>query len=274
MYTVNDVRLDNESMGWYLLRLSQPLTPLSKNLSSVSVPGRHGVLTGVPSFNAPPTVTLVVRTADAGLEGLYALFLRDGGQGTFRLTDDPSRVIQFELASIEPQGINAEDELINVSITLRFPTSMWRATEEFESYYPVTSPTMEYNAFYNIGADITDADFFISGNFGNFEFRDAGSGSWVKSIQTWPHVAGTGLLYVGATGQAFRAQDTDYWVPVADMSHVIDVSGGGGFRISPTWETDPTNRVADLFLTTTNQSGVSFRLRGFNSFAIRNGAFI
>lgn len=272
MYVINGVELDNESHGWYMLRLSQPLTPLIKGLSNVAVPGRHGVLTGVPSFNEPSSNTIVLRCTDVGLESLYSLFTRNGGQGTLQLSDDLDRAIQFELASIEPQGINAEDELINVSVTVRYPTSMWRSTA-LTTLAPVTltNPVTTHTMFPGISADVSDADFFISGNFGNFELRDEGSGSWVKTILPWPNVAGTGLLFVGATGQAFRAQTTNPWVPVADMSRVIDVSGGGGFRMTPTWVTDPSARLASLKLTTTNQSGVTFGARGFNSYAVRNG---
>lgn len=272
MYSINGVALDNEIFGWSLLRRSQPLLGVTKELSSVSVPGRHGVLRGVPAYKGAPTVTLVIRTLGASLEALYATFEANGGTGLFSITADTDRSAVFELMSIDPQGINAEDELVNVSVTLRFPTSDWRATARTAvAPASVSTPVQDFTAFANIGSDITDGDIFVGGNFGNFQLIDAGSGSWVKTAITWPHVASTGLLYVGATGQAFRAATSSPWVPVTDMTNYVEVSGGGGFRISPTWTTDPSDRIAQLELTTTSQSGVTFGVRGFNAYALRNG---
>jgi hypothetical protein len=272
MYSVNSVPLDNPTFGWSLLRRTQILTGVVKNLSSVSIPGRHGVLQGVPAFKDAPTSTLVIRTPGESLEALYALFEVNGGVGLLALTEDSTRAAVFELSSIDSQGINAEDELVNVSVTLRFPTADWRDTSlTTTSSASVTDPVQEFDLFAGISSDITDADIFVGGNFGNFELEDAGSGSWLKTIQTWPHVSNTGLLYVGATGQAFRATTAAPWTPTADMSGYVDVSGGGGFRITPTWASDPSDRIATLELTTTNQSGVTFRVRAYNAYAMRNG---
>lgn len=272
MYSVNEVPLDNETYGWSLLRRTQILTSVNKNLASVDVPGRHGVLHGIPAFKGAPSSTMVIRTPGDSLEALYAVFEKNGGMGLLRLTDDDSRSAIFELQSIDPQGINAEDELVNVSVTVRFPTADWRDTVRTttDAVTP-PSPVSTFDILPGISSDIADGDIFIGGGFGNFELLDVGSGSWIKSVITWPFVAGTGLLYVGATGQAYRATEAAPWTPTADMSQYVTVSGGGGFRITPTWATDPSDRIAKLELTTTNQSGVTFRARAFNAYALRNG---
>lgn len=272
MYSVNDVPLDNEQYGWRLLRRTQILTGVTKNAPSITIPGRHGVLQGIPSFKGSPTSTLVIRTPGEGLEALYAVFEKNGGMGLLRLTDDTSRATVFELMSIDPQGINAEDELINVGVTIRYPTADWRDTARTTTDAATPStPVSTFDVFPHIGSDISDGDIFIGGGFGNMELKDVGSGSWLKTVITWPFVADTGLLYVGATGQAFRATTAAPWTPTADMSNYVSVSGGGGFRITPTWQADPYDRIAKLELTTTNQSGVTFRARAFNSYALRNG---
>lgn len=272
MYSVNNVPLDNEDFGWSLLRRTQILTGVTKNLSSVAVPGRHGALPGVPAFKGVPSSTLIIRTPGVNLEALYALFEYNGGMGILQVEDDPTRAAVFELASIDSQGINAADELVNVSVTIRFPTADWRDTAAtITAAASMPAPITTFDVLAGIGADITDADIFIGGNFGNFELKDVGSGSWLKSIATWPNVSSTGLLYVGATGQAFRATTAAPWTPTADMSSYVDVSGGGGFRIAPTWSTDPSARIAKLELTTTNQSGVTFRIRAKNAYSLRNG---
>lgn len=270
-YTINEIPLDNDTFGWRVLRRSQPLLGLTKRLQSVEIPGRHGVLPGVPSFKGAPSVTFVISTPGTGVEPLYALLLKNGGSGILRLTDDTDRAAQFELASIDPQGLTEMDKLVDVSFTLRFPTADWRATARTTEDLTVTDPVETHEILDGIGSDIIDADIFIGGDFGNFELYDTGSDSWLKTILTWTHVADTGLLYVGATGQAFRAATASPWTPLADMSDHIDVSGGGGFRITPQWTTDPSDRIAELELTTTNQSGVSFKVRAYNAYALRDG---
>ena len=253
-----------------MMRGSQPLLGVTKRLASVDVPGRHGTLQGIPAFKGAPTETLVIRTTDLGLEALYALFDKNEGTGLFTLTDDSSRAAVFELASISPQGINAEDQLIDVTVTLRFPTADWRATA-LTTIAPASigSGVTTHEILDGISADITDAGIFIGGDFGNMELEDLGSGSWVRTRIAWPHVASTGLLIVGATGQAYRATTAAPWTPLADMSQYIEQSGGGGFRITPTWDTDPSDRIASLQLTATNTSGVTFGVRALNAFALR-----
>jgi hypothetical protein len=214
--------------------------------------------------------TLVIRTPLENLEALYSLFQKNNGTGTFSVEGDTSRAATFEVASMDPQGIDGGDERVNLTVTLRFPSADWRATA-LTTEGPVTplSGVHDIEILTDISSEVTDGGVFIGGNFGNFELRDEGTGSWLKTVLTWPHVADTGLLYVGSTGQAFRATTAAPWTPTTDMSQYVTVSGGGGFRVSPTWDTDPSARMAKLKLTTTNQSGVTFRYRGYNAFAIR-----
>lgn len=271
MYTVNEVELDNPDKGWRLLRRTQVVNAVNKNLSSVEIPGRHGVLQGIPAFNAAPTPTLVMRSSGKHLEELYALFSLNGGRGILRVTEDESRAAVFELASMSTEGITAGDELVTVTITLRLPTADWRSTNLIEETITVSGAVTNAELFEGISADIADAGIFVGGNFGNLNLTDIGSGSWIKTVKTWPNIASTGLLINTQTGQAFRATTANPWSPTDDMSEYIDVSGGGGFRITPTWDTDPSDRVAKLKLTVTNSSGVTFKVRALNAFAIRNG---
>lgn len=273
MYAINEVPLDNADFGWRLLRRSQLITDVVKNLSNVTIPGRHGVLGGVPSFSGSPTATLVVRGPGQSVEALYALFMQAGGTGVLTLEDDTSRAAAFELASISTNGITAFDELVDTTVTIRFPSADWRATAVTEfGLATVTDVVQEFQTLVGIGMDITDMDIFIGGDFGNFQLEDMPTGAWLKTVQTWPYVASTGLLYVGATGQAFRANTSAPWTPTADMSDYVDVSGGGGFRITPAIiGNDPSDRLARVELTVTATSGVTFGIRAYNAYAIRNG---
>jgi hypothetical protein len=272
MYSVNDVPLDNPDFGWSMLRRSQPLTPVSRTLSSITVPGRNGVIQGVPSYKDAPTVTLVIRTPGGSLDALYALFEANGGSGYFSVTDDPSRHALFETASLAPEGINYQDELVNLTVTLRFPSADWRDTARTTvGPTDLTDPVTTLDLFDGISSDITDMDIFIDGDFGNLELIDQGSGSWLKTIATLPYVSGSGLLWVGATGQAFKATTASPWTPTSDVSNYVDVSGGGGFRFSSTWDTDPSDRSAKMQVTVTNTSDVAITVRAYNAYSLRNG---
>lgn len=273
MYQINGVSLDNDQFGWRLMRSTQALSGVTKRLSNVEVAGRPGVLPGIPSFRGAAMPTFVVRTPGENVETLYALVEQNGGVGTLTLEDDPSRAAAFELASIAAVGLTAMDELVDVTITLRIPSGVWRAVSR-TTVTPASLATavVERDYMPGISAEITDGDIFIAGNFGNMQITDLGSGSWLKTVQTWPNVAGTGLLFVGATGQAFRSTTADPYTPTTDMSAYVDYSGGGGFRMTPfAVGGDPTNRVARLRIVTTNQSGVTIGLRAYNSYTLRNG---
>lgn len=273
MYTINSIPLDNETYGWSLLRRTQIISGYSKRLQNVEIPGRAGVLPGVPATRGAVSSTLVIRTPGMHVETLYSLFEQNGGVGYLELDDDPTRRATFELGSIESTGITAKDELVNVSVTIRIPTADWRdLTQTSVGPTSVTAPVQTFNLMTGISADIRDMDIVIGGAFGNFELKDLGSGSWLKTVKTWAFAGTNGLLYIGATGQAFRVANSAPWTPLEDVTDMIDVSGGGGFRMTPrTVSGNPSNRRAELQLTTTAQSGVTFRMRGYNAYIMRKG---
>lgn len=274
MYTVNSLPLDNPTFGWRLMRRTQLITQITKKLTSIDIPSKPGVLSGVPAFRGPSTSVIVVRCAGAVVEPLYTLFTQNGGVGYIQLTDDPSRRALFELASIDSQGLTAFDDLVDVTITIRLPRAQWEDTA-LTTVGPVsvTTAVQTVEGFQGMTSEISAPDVFIDGDFANFTLTDFGSSSWLKTVKTFPNVAGTGLLYVGSTGQAFRANTTSPWDPTADMTDYIDVSGGGGFRLAPTLENaDPTATLVSLDLVTTAQSGVTIRVRGYKAYHMRNGS--
>jgi hypothetical protein len=214
-----------------------------------------------------------MRSTGDAIDALYALFYQNGGVGYLSLMDDPDRHALFELTSMDVQGIDAMDELNTVTIGLRFPTADWRSVDEL-IYTPtaVTDAIATFELYDGIGAEITDADIFVGGNFGNFELTDEGTGSWLKTIVTWPYVAGTGMLYVAGSGRAFRANVSAPWTPLSEMTSYVDQSGGGGFRISPApVGLDPFTRHASLELVTSSQASLTFGLRARNAYLVRNG---
>jgi hypothetical protein len=245
---------------------------VAKSLTNISVPGRPGVIPGVRADKTAPTVTLVVKTPGANLQTLYTVLNSNNGLGTLALEDDATRAATFELASITPSGRDAYDATVIVSFTLRFPTADWRDVSRTDSgSQNVSTAVQEFEVFDGITSDILDADIFVGGDFGDFEILDVNSGAWLHTTTSWTHTSGTGLLYVGSTGQVYRADASDPWTPTATIGGIVSASGGG-FRISPYWDSDPTDTTGLLELTTTDQSGVTFRVRGYNAYDLRDGS--
>lgn len=272
MYTVNGVELDNETYGWSLLRASQMLTGVTKNLNSTTVPWRNGVIPKIPASRGGVTTVIVVKTSGTNLDRLYRLFSINGGVGTLELTADNTRYALFELASIDSAGRTAEDESVVVTITVRIPTADWRSVAEtVVAPATVADSPHAFTLLPGISAEVFDADIFVGGNFGTFQLVDSSTGSWLATRVAWPYVSGTGLLYQGATGRAFRSLVSDPWTPGADMSGYIDVSGGGGFRITPDDTAGIDSPHASLSLTTGSRTSLTFGFRAYNAFLLRNG---
>jgi hypothetical protein len=253
------------------MRASQMLTGISKTLNNTSVPGRNGVIGKIPSYRGAPSTTIIVKTPGTALDQLYSLFTQNNGVGFLELTADTSRAALFELQSIDSAGRTAGDESVVVTIVVRFPTADWRAVAE-TVIAPATVSTSpaSTNLLAGITAEISDEDVFIGGNFSTFKLTDVGSGSWLSSRIAWPYVASTGMLYQGSTGRAFRATTAAPWTPTTDMSGYVDLSGGG-FRITPDPATGIDNPSANLSLVTGAQTSLTFGLRAYNAYLLRNG---
>lgn len=269
MYSINGVALDNEDFGWSVLRRSQPLTSVSSRGTDVRVPGRRGALS-VPSDLEPPTTTFVVRTPGENLETLYALVLQPNG--VLSLTDDATRYAAYDQPSLSPEGINARDALVNVSITLRLFEAAWNdSSVTTGSSISITASPQTITLLPGISADVYDLDFFISGPFSTFTLTDS-SGAWLGTAKTWAGTGTDGLFYSGSLGRAFSSTTADPFNPGADVSDYLDTSGGKGFRITPYCVGgDPSNREGHLTLVTGGHSSVKARFRTRGAYALRNG---
>lgn len=271
MYTVNGVQLDNTGYGWSFLRASTMLTGVTKNLSNTAVPGKNGVLSRIRAYRGAPSATIVIKTPGTALDNLYNLFNQNGGVGFLELTADTTRAALFEVQSIDSAGRTAADSTVVVTIVVRFPTADWRdVAETVIAPATVADSPHALTLLTGISAEISDMDVFVGGNFGTFTLTDS-QGSWLSTRGTWPYVASTGILYQGSTGRAFRATTAAPWTPGADMSGYIDFSSGGGFNITP----DPASGIdtphASLSLVTGARTSLTFGLRAYNAYLLRNG---
>ena len=112
-------------------------------------------------------------------------------------------------------------------------------------------------------------DIYLRGVFGEFQLTDS-AGHWLRTTGAWAGSATTGLMFSGSTGQAFLTNNAAPWTPVADRSNMIDVSGGGGFRITPLLDaSNPGDRRGRMSLTTLTQTNVELRVRVKNAYAIQ-----
>lgn len=270
MYSINDVDLNNPDRGWVVLRKgTQAVSGVTKALTKVNVPGYDGY------FRAPSTRTEQILVFNmlsplTELENLLALLTAPSL--AVRRDDDPTREAYAELVSAIPSGEYPKDSMVTLTVTLSVYGAAWR-----DSVMNVYGPTVVSNPIQSVivlpglSAPVRDMDVFISGVFGQFTLLDSG-GSWVKSTAAWPGSSTTGMLYVGATGQVFIANTSSPWVPVSDAGHLVDVSGGGGFKITPEIiGGDPSTRQGRLTLTTLTQTSTNITVRAKGAYSMQFG---
>jgi hypothetical protein len=265
-YSINGIALHDSTRGWRILRAgTQTQGGITKQLTKVSTPGRPGYTPG-PSTFTEQAIIFVVQTTRSGLEAL--LNLADMAR-TLSLTtpEGVEKEAKVELASAIPGGEYVMDSKFEVTITLIAFEGVWRdknydATLDGSVSTPITSAVQVMYPMPGIGAPVYDAQIFIGGIFGQMNLIDIQSGSWLKTTRAWPGNAGNGLLWNGASNQAFISNVASPWVAVADASQYVDTSGNGGFRIEPTPVSgNPAVRLATLQLATLTQTSTTFRIR-------------
>lgn len=223
------------------------------------MPNRPGYKPGPHTFTEQ-MVVFTVRTPRARLEELLALV--DSATILTR-TADPTKQAFIETASASPSGDEPLDGAFDVTITLIIFDGVWRDTDLSEiGPTAVTTPVQAFTMLSGIGAPVFDADIFLRGVFGEFTLKDGG-GSHLKTTRAWSLGASDkGLLWIGSTKQAFLANESAPWTPVADASQYVDVSGNGGFRLTPRLVGgDPKVRRVELELTTLTQTSTTLRVR-------------
>lgn len=259
MYSLNDVALHEGHTGWRILRAgTNTQGGFTKQLNKVPVPGRPGYRPA-PGQHADQMIVFNVRTPRERLDELLALCY----QATkLTYTDDPSKEAQVRVASSIPDSQAPFDKTQDVTLAISIYDGVWR-DGSLSTFGPtsITSPVQTFEMMPDISAPIYDMDIFIRGVFGQFELVDS-AGSWLKTTRAWPGASNKGLLYIGATQQAFVAMESNPWVPVSDASSYIDVSGNGGFRLTPQLVSgNPADRQVSLELTTLTQTSTSLRVR-------------
>jgi hypothetical protein len=259
-YTLNGVDLMDKAAGWYILRNgTNTQGGITRSIQKVPVPGRPGYKPAPASFTEQ-SIIFVCRVRRDALDAFLALC---DSAAVLTQTADPTKIANVELVSAIPNGDEPMDGSFDVSVTLNAYEGVWRDAD-IVTVGPtaITSPVQSVDNFAGLSAPIFDANIFLRGVFGQFTLRDEVSGSYLKTTRAWPGSSSTGILWVGATQQAYLAQESDPWTPVSDASHYVDQSGNGGFRMTPDFLFgDPTNRQATLTLTTLSQTSTTLRMQ-------------
>jgi hypothetical protein len=259
VYSINGVSLHDPARGWRILRSGTSTQGgITNSINRVAAPGRNGYIPA-PSTFTEQVIVFNVRATRASLESLLMLA---SVASTLRRTDDPTKEARVELASAIPTGEAPLDGTFDVTITLSAFEGVWRdSVTVVVGPTGVTSPSQAFNILDGISAPMTDMNLFLRGVFGQFTLTDSG-GSSIKTTRGWPGSSSIGLLYVGATGQAFFANESSPFVPTSDASQYIDVSGNGGFRMTPKMVSgNPSVRRVELSLTTLTQTSTTLRVQ-------------
>lgn len=260
LFAVNGVALQNDTYGWKVLRDgTSTKLGVSRNLSKVASPGRPGY-TPAPTAPTEQLLIFTMRVKRTGLEALMTLL--EAATVVTRI-DDATRCVYVELASALVSSDAPQDLMQDVTVTLSAYEGVWRDVNSTDlGPTAITTPTQVIDILSGaISAPVYDADIYIRGVFGQFQLVDS-RGSFLKSSKAWPGDSSHGMLWVGATSQAFLAADASPFVPVQDMSQYVDQSGNGGFRLTPQMVSgDPGTRRAELTLTTLTQASTYFRAR-------------
>lgn len=256
MYSIDGVSL--EAGDWVLRAPTQPLSELVAQRQSVTVPGRHGVIPGLPWAFSPLVLTFVVQTPRDAYEALLALFTHGS---LLSLTAAPDRVTAFELLSTSYSGYGPADAVIDASFVVRIPEVFWRdATESTTSLVTLSSASVNADAWAGTSGIITDAIVRVKGPFSGLQVLSGGS--WF----TYPDAVASGsyLRFHSDTGRTFLTT-SNTWSGGTEVSGDVDFDGPDGyFAIVPHF-TDPAVRSARVTVVTatrTSDAGVQLRGKG------------
>lgn len=258
-YSLNGVSLMDRTRGWTIQRAgTNTQGGITKTIQKTPVPGRPGY-NPAPSSYTEQSVIFTCRVRRDALDSFLALC---ASASILTQTADATKQAYVELVSAIPTGDEAMDASFDVTVTLNAYQGVWRdVTQVVVGPTAITSSTQVFDMLTGLSAPIFDGDLFIRGVFGQFTLTDSG-GSFLKTVKAWPGSSGTGLLYIGSTQQAFLANESSPWTPVSDASQYVDVSGNGGFRLTPQLIAgDPTTRQVELSLVTLTQTSTTLRVR-------------
>lgn len=265
MYSINGVPLDNDPLGWVFLGSSEPLANVVKRVGGLQVAGKHGYVK-LPSTMESPIIRFDVETPKANLESLYALFTQNIIRAS--LTSSPTREVELELMSTRSEGYGAADEAVQVEFYVRLNGVFWRdITETTTPAVAISTSPQTITAFPGISGEIQDVSIRIKGAFTGLQIVDS-AGSWMTyngSITASQYLLLMPWINRAVIGIIAGSWD-DY---TSDVSGAFDHGGAvGGFRLTPKMIVAPTNRAAELTITTATRSAATVQVRGKGAYIV------
>lgn len=257
MYSINSIPLDYEPLDWRFRALSEPLSGLSRERTTLHAAGRDGIIS-VPgaTFDAVG-LSLMVQTPRANHEALVALFAEDG---YLSLTDAPSRRSRYEFLASSPVGYGAAEEIVDVTFSIRLVDAAWRSLTETTTPPATLTASTAVVVFSGMSAPVQDAIIRVKGQCAGLTVTDS-SGAWL----TFPAIAATEWLRV--QGRRAFITTTDTWTGGVDVSGSLRQGGPRRrFEITPKRGTTPDLRDGRLTVTTSSRSGAVIQIRGRSAF--------
>lgn len=278
-YSINGVDMSSRSanpMGWAIMREgTNQLGGIQRSLNKVVVPGYDGHFSG-PSTRTEQLMIFNISTPRENLEALLSVLEHVGvdasfpNMGKIEVSVADGKAAYFELVSAVPASARSNDDTVKVTATLSIPYGGWRdeVTTETTTVIPVT-PTVITAVGAGSSLPIRDMDIFIQGDVGTIQIEDS-KGSWLRTTSRYVFAAGSGIFYQGSTGRAYRAANTSTWEPTADLGFAVDVSGGGGLRVTPKFNpATPNTRSGELTVLSALTADVSVKIRWRGAYILK-----
>jgi hypothetical protein len=261
MFELNGVSLDDDALGWHLLRGTEPHLPINRRSRSF-----EGVTDGMISIRpqqGAPVMPLKVRVKQSALEAFMALV--NSRILTLRVSGD-TKVAVVELLSAATELLPTLVPEVDVSLVLRFNDVSWRDAPTTTSPASlITSASTTSAVMAGISAPVRDATIRVRGSITGLEVSDSGGSSFSYA----PNIpSGSYLRFHCDSGRAF-VTTSDTWVGGSEVTGQIENGVGPYFfELTPTF-TDPKTREVRLTVTSSARAGTpSIQVRGRRAFIV------
>jgi|GEM_PF-1830881 len=277
-YSINGVNMGSRSsnpMGWAILRGgTQQLGGITRSVSKVNVPGYDGYFQ-VPSTRTEQVLIFNIETPRENLDSLLAVLAHTGYDsnfptlGSIEVSTSAGTAAYYDLLSAIPGSDDSNDRTVSVTATLNIPYGGWRDKSTTESSHNINlAPTVITSLASGLSLPIRDMDVFIEGNVGTMQINDSG-GSWLRTTSSYVYQSGRGIMFQGSTGRAFSATNNSPWSSLGDLSHAVDISGGG-FKLTPKFNPATLGtRSASISVLSLSLSGVTVKFRLRRAYSVR-----
>lgn len=236
--TLGGVALDDPAGRWTLNSDSRVRMPPPVVVNDVALPGRHGVLPGLPVAGPGGSVLafdLVASGYDQLLANHHALLAFCGPRPGLRtLVDGDYRALVQYVSATELEVV-AGDTNARVAVTFSIPSGFWQDAATTTVDLGGTDGTKTPAALQGGTAPIVDPVFVVEGGGAGTDITitDTLTGTWVRWNGDAPD--GQSVRFNPHTATAKLASNSDPWSGDSDTANVQGylTIGPGQFQLSP-----------------------------------------